>query len=131
MRKIVLARLIGLAVFSVVLSGCLSAQVLPATVEKIEPPNWRGGPASVTLSLSGQHLDRVVKVAVYHKGIHVTRTESPDPNHLLVWLSIASDAEPRTMILQVSTRFMTTFAAVPMFQQNAALPAHDALTADK
>jgi hypothetical protein len=83
------------------------------------------------LRLSGQRLDRVVSVAVKHKGIRVIRIESPDPSQLLVWLSISSDAEPGTMMLQVSTRFMTTFTAVPMFEQNAALSSSGALTADK
>jgi hypothetical protein len=127
-----LARLVVLVVFSAVLSSALFSQVYPVTVDKVEPPNWRTGPSSnVMLRLSGQHLDDVVGVATKHKGVRVIRTESPDANHLVVWLRISSDAAPGTMMLQVSTRFMTTFAAVPMFEQNAAVSLRGELTADK
>jgi hypothetical protein len=44
------------------------------------------------------------------------RTESPDANRLLVWLRISPDAAPGTMVLQISTHYLTTFALVPMFE---------------
>jgi hypothetical protein len=123
---------IGRAVFSAALCCTLSAQIHPATVQKIEPPNWQMGPSSnLMLCLAGQHLDSVVGVAVRHKGVRVIRIKSPDENHLFVLLRIASDAVPGTMMLQVSTRFMTTFATVPMFEQNAAVASRGTLTGDK
>jgi hypothetical protein len=132
MPKSPLCRLICLVVFLATLSGSPSAQLLPITVDKVEPPNWRTGPSSnVMLCLSGLHLDGVVRVTVKHRGIRVVRIQSPDTNHLFVLLHISSGAEPRAMMLQLSTRFMTTFAAVPMFEENAALSSRDAPTADK
>jgi hypothetical protein len=108
--------------FSVVLfSGAILAQVIPLTIDKVEPANWQPGhSAEVLLRLSGQHLDSVENVAVKHKGIRVLRIQSPDAKHLLVLLRIAPDAKPGTLMLQVSTRTMTRFAAVPMFGEHAA-----------
>jgi hypothetical protein len=63
-------------------------------------------------------LDSVVAVAVKHKGVRVLRVESPDASHLFVLLRISADAVPGMMMLQVSTRFMTTFAAVPMLGEH-------------
>ena len=71
------------------------------------------------LSLSGLSLDRVVRVNVKHKGVRVIHIASPDANHLFVLLRISSDAEPGTIMLQLSTRFTTTFAAVPIFEQSS------------
>jgi hypothetical protein len=131
-RRIPLVSLIGLAVFLAAFSNSLFAQMTPATVERVEPPSWRMGPSSnVMLRLSGQHLEDVVAVKIKHKGVHVIRTEAPDENHLLVWLRISADATPGTMMLQVSTRFMTTFASVPMFGENLAPSSHGELTAGK
>ena len=114
------ARLVGLLVFLAVLSVSPSAQLIPITVDKIDPPNWRTGPSSdVMLSLSGLNLDRVVGVTVKHKGVRVVHIACPDTNHLFVLLRISSGAEPGTMMLQLSTRFTTTFAALPMFEQKA------------
>jgi hypothetical protein len=124
--------LIALSVLSVALSSPLVAQAVPVSVERVEPPAWRLEPSSdLMLRLSGRHLEDVVSVKVKHKGVHVIHVESPDGNHLLVLLRISADATPGTMMLQVSTRFMTTFAAVPMFEENATLPARGELTADK
>jgi len=117
-----LARLYRLVIFSAVISVALYAQVLPVTIDKVEPPDWRAGSSSdQMLRISGRHLDDVVRVAIKHKGVRVIRTESPDENHLLVWLRISSNAAPGAMVLQVSTRFMTTFASVPMFDENVPL----------
>lgn len=114
-----LARLAGLVLFFAILSGSSSAQLPPVTVDKVEPPGWRSGPpAEVMLSLSGMNLDRVVGVTVKHKGLRVLRIQSPDAKHLLVFLRIAPDAEPGTAMLQLSTRFTTTFTALPMFDEH-------------
>jgi hypothetical protein len=67
------------------------------------------------LFLSGMNLDRVVDVTVKHKGLRVLRIQSPDAKHLSVLLRISPDAEPGTAMLQLSTRFTTTFTALPMF----------------
>ncbi len=106
--------LIGL----VLISGALFAQVLPSTVEKVEPSGWQAGPASnLMLTLSGRHMDGVLRVTVKHKGVQVIGIESRDANHLFVLLHIGANAEPGTMMLQLFTQFMTTFAAVPMFSE--------------
>ncbi|MGD0733341.1 MAG: cyclomaltodextrinase N-terminal domain-containing protein [Terracidiphilus sp.] len=100
-------------------SASLLAQVIPVTIDKVEPANWQPGhSAEVKLCFSGQHLDSVVAVAVKHKGVRVLRVESPDASHLFVLLRISADAVPGMMMLQVSTRFMTTFAAVPMLGEH-------------
>lgn len=106
--------LIGFAL----ISGVLFAQGLPATVEKIEPSGWQPGPASnLMLTLSGRHMDGVLRVTVRHRGVQVIGIESRDSNHLFVLLHIGANAEPGTMMLQLFTQFMTTFAAVPMFSE--------------
>jgi hypothetical protein len=127
-----LIRFLVFAVVTAILSGILCAQVVPLTVSKVDPPNWQTVPSSnATLRLSGQHMDDVVRVATRHKGVRVVHIESIDANHLVVWLRISSGAEPGAMILQVSTRNMTTFVAVPMSEQNAASPSADQMTAGK
>lgn len=83
------------------------------------------------LTLSGQHMDGVLRVTVKHKGVKVIGIEARDANHLLVSLRIAADAEPGTMMLQLYTRFMTTFTAVPMFEQNSGLALEGELRADQ
>lgn len=83
------------------------------------------------LTLSGQHMDGVLRVAVKHKGVHVIGIEVRDANHLFVLLRIAADAEPGTMMLQLYSRFMTTFAAVPMLKQNGSLASEGELKADQ
>jgi len=116
------SRALEAGAITTVLCGALLAQThsAPMTVESVEPQSWRAGPtAEVMVRLSGQQLDSVVGVKIKHKGIRVIRMGSPDPNHLFVLLLISSNAEPGTVILQVSTHFMTTFAALPMFEQGS------------
>lgn len=81
------------------------------------------------LRLSGQHLDTVVDVKIKHKGIRVIRLVPQDPGHLMVCLHISTDAQPGTLVLQVSTPFLTTFANLPMFAESAAATSRDELTA--
>ena len=131
-RRIPLVSLIALAVFVAAFSNPLLAQLIPVTVDRVDPPSWRMGPSSeVMLRLSGQHLEDVVAVKTKHKGVHVIRSEAQDENHLLVWFRISADATPGTMMLQVSTRFTTTFTSVPMFEENLAPSSHGELTAGK
>src|SRR6266702_527807 len=116
-----ISRLIGLAILTVIFTCSLFAQAVPVTIEKVEPPTWRTDPSSsVMLRISGQGMDRVVGVKTRHKGVRVTRMELLDHNHLLVWLRISPDAAPGMMMLQLSTRYMTTFTAVPSFVEKAA-----------
>jgi hypothetical protein len=113
----------GVAGLTVVLSSVLCAQVVPVTVSQVDPPTWRTDPSpNAMLRLSGQHMDDVVRVAVKHKGVRVLHIEPTDAHHLVVWLRVSSDAVPGAMILQVSTRFMTTFVSVPMFGQTTPSP---------
>ncbi len=126
-RSFPISRLIGLATLSVILVGSLFSQAIPV-VEKVDPPTWQPNSSSdVMLRISGQGMDAVVGVKTKHKGVRVMRVESPDQNHLLVWLKVSSGAAPGTMMLQVSTRYMTTFTAVPSFGESSAPP----LTAGK
>jgi len=123
-----ISRLVKIAVLSAIYTCSLFAQAVPVTVEKVDPSTWLTDSSSgVMLRISGQGMDRVVGVKIRHKGIHVTRVESPDRDHLLVWLRISPDAAGGVMMLQLSTRYMTTFAAVPSFTEKAAT----SLSADK
>jgi hypothetical protein len=132
--RIPLARSVGLAVLLAALSGSPTAQLLPVTVDKVEPINWTTGTSSdVMLSLSGLHLDDVVRATVKHRGVRVIRIESPDANHLFVVLRISPDVvEPGRMMLQLSTRFTTTFAAVPLVEKKTPLSSRgEGTVADK
>ncbi len=121
-RLFPISKLIGLAALSVILIGSVFSQTIPV-VEKVDPPTWQPNSSSdMMLRLSGQGMDAVVGVKTKHKGIHVIRVESPDQNHLLVWLRVSSGAAPGMMMLQVSTRYMTTFAAVPSFGESSVAP---------
>jgi hypothetical protein len=99
----------------VLIPSAVFAQALPLSIDKVDPPEWQhsGQRYDVTLRLSGHHLDSVVRVQVRRKGIRVLHVESPDSDHLLVVLRIAKNADPRTVVMQLSTKFMTTFATVP------------------
>ncbi len=108
----------------------LAAQVAPVTIEKVGQPTWDEAGGKVVLILAGQHLDGVVRVKVKHKGIRVIRAQAPDANHLLVWLNV-SHAAPGTIMLQVCTRYLTTFAAIPMLDRNAASMPLAELSANK
>lgn len=119
--RIPLVRLVDALVLLAALAGSSTAQLSPMTVDKVSPSSWQTGISSdVLLSLSGERLDGVVGVKVKHKGVRVIHVESPDANHLLVVLRISSDAEPGTMMLQLWTRFTTTFATVALLEKNAA-----------
>jgi hypothetical protein len=61
-------------------------------------------------------MERVEGVKVKHKGIRVVHTQAEGDNLLLVTLQISPNAEPGTLILQVFTHYMTTFAELPMLQ---------------
>lgn len=125
-------RLLCMVISSGVLSTSLFAQVVPVSIDKVEPANWRPS-SDLVLRLSGHNLDSVISVAIKHRGVRVTRTQSTDANHLLVWLRVSSEAAPGPMVLQVSTRFMTTFTTVPMLEHpaNPSLTSRGELTADK
>ncbi len=122
-------------VFSaVIFSATLMAQThsVPMKVNQIEPANWRiGDKKEVVLRLSGEHLASAVGVKVKHKGIRITGVQHPDHDHLLVTLRISPKAEPGTLMLQVFTRFMTTFAPLPMQDGDDPSAVHGELAAAK
>jgi hypothetical protein len=126
------ARLTCLVIFFVVLSATLYAQVVPISIDRVEPVTWRPS-SDLVLRLSGHNLDGVISVATRYRGVRVIRTQSLDASHLLVWIRFSPQVEPGAMVLQVSTRFMTTFTTVPMFEPNAtpSLALRGELTADK
>ena len=104
---------------------------IPVKVENVEPASLhRGASEEMVLRLSGEQLDKVVGVKVRHKGVRVVRMDTQDDHHLLVTLRISRKAEPGTLVLQVSTRYMTTFAALP-FEQPSAPSARGELSASK
>jgi hypothetical protein len=126
-----IARATAVAVSVVILSGALFARTeqVIAKVDGIQPASWQmGADENVVLRLSGKHLDEVVGVKVKHKGVRVVHMQSQDSNHLLVTLHVSQNAEPGTVMLQVFTRFLTTFAALPM-ETGIALPASGNLAA--
>jgi hypothetical protein len=101
-------------------------------VSQIEPANWRlGEEQQIVLRLSGEHLASAVGVKVKHKGIRVMNVRHPDDDHLLVTLRISPKAEPGTLMLQVFTRYMTTFAGLPMRDADDPTAVHGELAATK
>lgn len=123
--------LLSAVVFS---SVVLTAQTrpVPMKVNQIEPANWRiGGEQEMVLRLSGEHLASAVGVKVKHKGIRVTNVQRPDDDHLLVTLRISPKAEQGTLMLQVFTRSMTTFAGLPMLNSDDPSAVHGELAATK
>lgn len=128
------ARKAVIAIIAIMFSVALMAQtrVLPIKINDVQPPNWRMGTANeIVLRLSGEHLDGAVGVKVKHKGIRVTQVQHPDAEHLVVTLSVSPKAEPGTLMLQVFTRFMTTFAGVPMAEGEDVAVVHGELSATK
>ena len=115
----ILASAVAVTVSAAMLSGTVLARTIqvPAKVDLIEPASWKlGTDTEIVVRLSGDHLDRVEGVKVKHKGIRVIHMQAEGDNHLLVTLQISPNAEPGTLILQVFTHFMTTFAELPMLQ---------------
>ncbi len=92
-------------------------------VDAVEPAAWRpGADSDVVYRLRGEHLQHVVGVKLKHKGIRVTRVKAEDDEHVLVTLHISGKADPGALVLQVYTRYMTTFATLPMTESSAAAP---------
>lgn len=117
-----IARTIAPVVITLICCTALLAQnrPIPVVVDHVEPSNLhRGASEEVVLRLSGEQLDKVVGVKVKHKGVRVVRMDLQDDGHLLVTLRISRKAEPGTLMLQVFTRYMTTFAALPFEQPSA------------
>jgi hypothetical protein len=128
------ARTASVVLSAMVFSVALTAQTRPAPmkVNQIEPANWHiGEEHQIVLRLSGEHLASAVGVKVRHKGIRVTNVQHPDDDHLLVTLRISPKAEPGTLMLQVFTRFMTTFAGLPMRDGDDPSAVHAELAATK
>jgi hypothetical protein len=90
---------------------------VPVKVDSVEPASWKmGADKEIVVRLSGDHLDRVEGVKIKHKGIRVIHMQAEGDNHLLVTLHISPKAEPGTLIFQVFTHYMTTFAELPMLE---------------
>jgi hypothetical protein len=115
----ILAGAVAVTAGAAILSGTLLARTnqVPAKVDSVEPASWKmGASTEIIVRLSGDHLDRVEGAKVKHKGIRVIHMQAEDDNHLLVTLHISPNAEPGTLVLQVFTHYMTTFAELPMLQ---------------
>jgi len=131
----------GVSVFLsvAILSGALLAldhpvrvPLVAVKVQNVEPANWRAGASGeLVLQLSGEHLDKVVGVKVKHKGIRVIHLQQREDGRLLVTLRISPHAEPGTLVLQVFTRFLTTFAELPMNEQNSVTRGNGVLSASQ